>query len=234
MEYKFLATMQAAMVEYVDMLESLRRGAEVVYDSPDAMLLVDSGTYMLAAVDKESALVALERFPAGARNIVVRQEELLPYLAERWNMTEYSKCVQVWYAAPTPPIVGGRFRISRPVEADWEAVLATYHLIPPEQLRLHFDSPDFFCAYDGDELVGYAGLHTEGALGMLYVFPAHRRQGVAEELTAYLVARQMSLGRYAYAHIFVDNAASLALQRKVNMSFANNSIWWVWNKASRA
>lgn len=234
-DYLFLPTMRANIAHYVDMLESLRRGAQVVYDGVGAMLLREhSDTYILGAIDMEEGRRALDMLPPRARMLVLRDDALRRYAAEAKGFVNNSYCAQVYYAGPQPMPSWGVLDIHHPSEADWDDVRASYDLIEEEALRSHFLSDDFFCGYCEGKLAAFAGLHSEGAMGMLYVFPSFRRRGFAEEMSAFMVNRQRALGRYAYAHIFWDNEASLALQRKTGMTFADCSIWWMWQNNPNA
>lgn len=229
MEYLFEKAMHKNIARYADMLECLRRGAPVAYDSEEAMLIAEeNGNCILGAETEEEGKKALAFLPKTAHELVVRDVVLRDYAITDLGFTGSSECVQVVYTQRTPRPQGAKLDIRHPAPEDWAVVKDAYDLIPTEMFYEHFASDDFFCGYYEGVLAGFAGLHTEGALGMLYVFPAFRRMGFAEELSDFMVNRQLSLGRYAYAHVFVDNEASIALQRKTNMTFADRHIFWIW------
>lgn len=230
MQYLFEKTMLREVAEYADMLECLRRGTDVLYDRADAMLIREkSGTCILGATTTEAGIRALTALPAERRNLVVRDGRINDYTIRELGFTHSLECVQVYYAgAPKPAPV--KLVVQHPAEADWDQVRNAYHLIDEEPLREHFLSPDFFCGYYEGHLAAFAGLHSEGALGMLYVFPQYRRMGFAEEMSNYMIDHQLALGRYVYAHIIADNEASLALQRKTGMTFARRHVYWLWEE----
>lgn len=223
----FEKVMLGQVPQYVDMLESLRRGATVLYDGPGAMLLSEaSHNYMLAATDPEEGKHALACLPDDARFLVAHEWAMHDYITEVLGHRNSYRCVQAHFDRP---IVCNHhlLTICHPTPADWDTVRSNYHLVDEEELYDNFVSDDFFAAYHEGHLVGFAGLHAEGAMGMLYVLPEYRHRGFAEEITAFLVTRQHSLGRYAYAHIFADNEASINLQRKLGVTLAPNPIWWI-------
>ena len=227
---RFLPTMLSSVPDHVDLLESLRLGARVIYDSPTAILIDQDEVYMMAATDDDSALEALAHLPDKVDLVVVHNEVALDYLARRYGLEHGGRCVQVMYDRPEPMPSAGRLVIAHPRPEDWDAVRTHYDLVTEEQLYDHFCSEDFFCGYYEGRLAGFAGLHSEGAMGMLFVFPEFRRMGFGEELVAHTVNRQRSLGRYAYAHVFAENEASLALQRKMGMTFSRGNVWWLWRE----
>lgn len=101
-------------------------------------------------------------------------------------------------------------------------------------VREHYSHPEFFplaeierrCEAgtvlggfdEAGELVGYIGTHAEGSMGMLEVFEGHRRRGYAVELEGAKANEHLSHGWTPWAQIFVDNQASIELQRKLGLT----------------
>ena len=69
------------------------------------------------------------------------------------------------------------------------------------------------------QLAGFAGVHQEGALGMLEVVPAFRRRGLAEALEAAVIGRVLEEGGFPYCHVRLGNTASESLQKKLGLVF---------------
>lgn len=221
---------------HADMLEAMRRGAaEVVYDSENALLLKDRSweLHMLSAFDEGEGRRLLDRLAAGDAgnadrgDLVARGRGIAEY-AETLGYEHTQPLVQVLYEKSEVPQAGSALTIRTPDECDFEKVAATYHIVDREQLLENFRSGEFFGGYRDGEMVGYIGLHPEGSMGMLHVFEAYRKQGYARELFAFLLRRQLRLGRLAYGQVFADNAASLALQRSFGMTFASSPVFWMW------
>ena len=77
-------------------------------------------------------------------------------------------------------------------------------------------------------LAGFAGIHQEGAMGMLEVLPQFRRRGLAEVLEAALIDQQLRRGRFPYCHVRHGNTASEALQQKLGLTFdENRTLYWL-------
>jgi len=219
---------------HADMLEALRRGsAEVLSDSAGALLLRDKSWPLcfLAAADPDEGARLLRALGPG--DVVVRGEALVRF-AETLGYEHTGPLVQVVYDRPAAPETRRTLVIRPPDEADFEAVAQTYHIVDRAQLLENFRSGEFFGGYRDGAFVGYIGLHPEGSMGMLHVFDEYRRQGFAMELYAFLIARQLRLGRIPYGQVFQDNAASLALQRRFGLTFAGSPLYWMWNQRRRA
>jgi len=220
---------------HADMLEALRRGsAEILSDSDGALLLKDRSweLYLLAAADPDEGkrLLASLGGPggdSGPGDVVVRGEALAQY-AETLGYRHTQPLVQVAYEQEAAPDVPRTLVIRHPDDADFEAVARTYHIVDREQLWENFHSGDFFGGYRDGAFVGYIGTHPEGSMGMLHVFAEYRRRGYAKELYAFQIGRQLRLGRIPYGQVFLDNAASLALQRRFGLTFARGPLYWMW------
>ncbi len=199
----------------------------VLYDSETALLVKDNRApvYMLAAENTEEGKRLVDGIPGDVFHLVVRGEELAEYCKEK-GLFVSEPCTQVVYEKKQLLDESGELEIRHPDKEDFPAVSATYTLIGEEGLRETFEGEDFFGGYIDGKLVCYGGLHEEGALGLLHVFEEYRGKGYAKQLAAFLINRQVKLGRIPYGQVFVSNTASLRLQRKLGMTFSEGTICW--------
>ena len=120
--------------------------------------------------------------------------------------------------AGTPPSACRHLAIHPLDEGHLEAVAACYHLIPREDIVDHLRRGWIWGGFDEEGgLVGFIGEHDEASMGMLEVFPEHRRRGYAQALEAALIERFRAVGRTPYCHVALGNEASRALQRKLGL-----------------
>lgn len=82
-------------------------------------------------------------------------------------------------------------------------------------------------AYFGDVCAGFIGVHGEGSMGLLEVFPEYRRMGIASALEGAMANRMLEKGFLPYGHVVVGNGASLALQKKLGFTFAEKTVRWL-------
>jgi tRNA (guanine37-N1)-methyltransferase len=74
------------------------------------------------------------------------------------------------------------------------------------------------------DLVGFIGLHADGAMGMLEILPKYRRRGYASELLATLADTLLARGWLPWGQIFCDNEASFALNEKLGMTVGTDRL----------
>lgn len=214
---------------YADMRAAMNEGrAEIVYDSETALLLWETvcDVHFLAvqsAQDAEKLLRDLrEKDP-----VVVLHGKALFDIAEKLGYEVDPPCCQAMYTGSPLP-VGGELTLRHPDEADFETVDANYHLINGAELHKDFAKPEFLGGYLDGKLVGFAGLHSEGSMGLLTVLPEYRRRGFAQQIYSTLVNNQLQKGRIPYAQIYTDNENSLNLQKKLGFALSSDVIAWSW------
>ena len=218
---------------YMDMLEPLRRGtAELLYAEEDGVLLCESGgIHMMSAAGPAAA----ERCFALLSRCAMLVGHELWYKAEavrRFGLHEEQICYQAAWLAPEPPAAapfGGELRLLGEEMAQW--------------VYDHYSHPFGGVAYMQGALrrgmlgafvdgacAGFAGFHEEGSIGMLEVLPAYRRRGVGEALLRGAVRLALERGQYAFGQVLIDNAPSLALQKKVGMTVAREPLYWLFRR----
>ncbi len=217
-------------VLYADMKAYLLSGEwEIEYDSPAALWIrwKRGWLHALAAFDPAEARRLLGKIPPEDA-VVLRGCSGLRELAAELGFDGCHPCVQVAYEEKTLLPVHTELSIRHPDERDFPAFAESYEMGGADEKREDFTSPDFLGAYLGDEFVGYIGVHGEGSMGMLYVFPSYRRRGYAEALCGTLINNQLRKGRLPFAQILADNTKSLRLQRKMGARFSDGLLYWMW------
>lgn len=222
--------MHADRALHADLLESLRRGsAETLYDSPHTVLLRErsSGVLLFAGEHLEEGARVLSGLSAD-ETLIVRGDRFMEFARDKLGLSQIVPCWQVLYEKGEPLPLCGSLLLRHPSEQDFARVRETYSTESDDALRADFDRDDFLGGYVGGQFVGYIGTHSEGAMGLLEIFPEFRRCGYAQEIYSALINRQLRAGRLPYAQVVEGNEASLALQRKLGFTFSRQRIFWMW------
>ena len=217
---------------YADLESYLRSGEwRIEYDSPTALWLTwDRGwLHAVAASDPEEARRLLARIPP-ADAVVLRGCNGLREVASECGFNGCNPCRQAVYEKTVPVPVCTDLTIRHPDAGDFPKVAGSYHMVTEEELKADFEGPDFLGGYLDGTLAGYIGIHSEGSMGMLYVFPPFRRHGYAEALYGTLINSQLGKGRLPFAQIIADNGASLQLQRKLGLRVSDGLLYWMWRE----
>lgn len=222
--------------EHIDIIEPLRHGeAEVILSEPDGVLARHECGSWFASARTEALAEEIIDYIDTDEVLCTHGEVGLAMFMERLERPEVQHCYQVVLEHPVAVIgskstgmpSSGEFVFSPLDESHLELVIPYYHTAPPDYVLQRLQSGVMLGAWSGDRLAGFIGRHVEGAMGLLEVVPEFRRRGLATALEGELCRRLQEQGRVPYAHVFTDNEASLALQRKLGLSFATIQTHWL-------
>lgn len=214
----------------IHIMESLRRGlGEILYAAEGTLLVYDSEARvgMALADNREAGIKLLEAVPAEAEYVVTTQETLVQLLEES-DFCVFFKCSQYLY--PQRETLPVRYReIRRLVGAEMteEQLTFLYQHYAGDEIGERLNAGALYGAFEGERLVGFAGLHAEGSVGLLYVDEMYRRRGIAESLEAYVVNHLLEKGLIPYVQVEEGNEASERLQERLGFYPAGKKVWWM-------
>lgn len=220
-------------VLHANPLEVLRRGSdEALFFTGRGVALLDgaSGAWMLAA-EPGAAGALMDRMPGGCDTLVGHDLAYLEAAAERWGLAGRQICRSAAYLgrAPLPPLpFPGRLRRLGPEWAGWLDAHYSHSFGGTAYMEGAVRRGMLGAFLEGeDRPAGFVGFHEEGSIGMLEVLPHRRRMGLGEALLRAAVNLALSRGSLPFGQVFVDNAPSLALQKKVGMALSRTEMFWL-------
>lgn len=209
------------------LLQVLRRGtAELARADDRGILLRDtiSGIWMAGGLTGD--VDWLRAFSAELLMAVCGAAEA-DAVKEALGAVWMEPCDQYLFLGERPP-EQGTLRIAEVTPAELEVVASRYEMLSRADLERVAAHHTLFAGHDGSgELVGFAGSHLEGAMGILEVMPAYRRKGYAAELERYVIRYFMKNGLIPFGQVTAENTASAALQRKLGMTKAPLRAYWM-------
>lgn len=242
---------------HIDMTELIARGqAELLYEDEDAICLRDivSGFYFLTAEDKERGREMLEQIAKrnGRGEIpalicaVMHQDFLAEWAAELLGLENTLACYQAVYTRKEKLPVNGLYRLCRnngryeeknagdkpvirrmPPETV-EFVAAHYAMVnDTEYIRERLEKGAVFGAYLGDEIVGFAGIHQEGSIGMLTVLPEYQGRNYGKALETYMINYLLEQGVTPFGQIAISNEKSQKLQQSLGLYFSKTPVYFL-------
>ena len=213
---------------YGYLLDFYQRGARVCWMDEAGLVLRDDRYRISYTGGQVPADLAELNGPGLVLTDSGALKERLSAVHPDWMVMDFS---QAYYLQKEPPRVQARPGVSvRPLTLeDMDFVLENYHNpgAYESHIRQRIAEGMLGGLVDG-ELAGFAGIHQEGALGMLEVLPQFRRRGLGEVLEAARIAQRLERGRFPYCHVRRGNTASEALQRKLGLTFdENRTLYWL-------
>lgn len=212
--------------------EPLRLGkAEIIRENEHGILTYCpcAKFYCLSANDAETARTLLAHAREEIQFIMLLNADFAPLITSL--KLKYSmKCHQAAYLKANPPLLDSRLHIEIPDDRAFARILEVYHMDTPEELRRRRETGELFFARDENGCdAGFVGLHPEGCFGLLEVFPEHRGKGYGTALESFIIRFCMESGRIPYCQVEESNAASMALQKKLGLEIATETMLMAWN-----
>ena len=211
------------------LLQVLRRGTgELLRAEPAGVLLRDSvsGIYLLGGIHGAEAQSWVSRRLDNLLMIVGNEVPAAKVRAD-WNAEWIVECDQYVYEG-TCPAAPAKLRIAEAEPAEMELIAANYDILSRTELDQVAAHRTLFAGHDAaGSLVGFAGAHLEGSMGLLKILPAYRRNGYAAELERFVIRRFMENRLIPFGQVETNNAASAALQRKLGLTKAPQRAYWI-------
>jgi GNAT superfamily N-acetyltransferase len=224
---KYLA---ADPLHYIPISESLRRGmAEIVQVTEDSLLTFNrEGRSFYLSVRSLQALQSMLSLLSLDCWVLLHELAYRPNLEAIGFKCFHAPAFTAAYLKPDielPQVDGLEIR---PLTEEYlPLVLEHYRLIPDAAYIRERIAYGMLGAFYRSEPAGFVGVHDEGSMGMLEVFPGFRRLGIGSALGAYMIKNELQRGHIPYDEYFAGNLASRNLQEKLGFSFSDQPVIWM-------
>ena len=150
-------------------------------------------------------------------------------------MWQETPCYQAAWLAEEPPELPPFDGKLRPLGLEWAPFIFAHYGKSDIGGLPHIEEAvrqGMLGAFVDGELAGFVGFHPEGSIGLLEVLPPYRRRGLGEVLLLGAVRLALERGQYAFGQVLVDNAPSLALQKKAGLTVSEDTLYWLFRPES--
>lgn len=215
----------------VSIIEVLKRGqAHVVRQSENGVLVLldEEPIYMLSA-DGTAAASELLADIDDIEMIVVHGEKLFEFIRKKYpKLDETMPYFQAAYLKSEPPVLKGTSDIRLLDEEHFGVVREHYKKIDDDEyIKMLIEHKRMYGIFEAGKPVGFIGMHEEGSIGLLEIFPQHRRRGLGEELEKFMIINNIQRGYVPFAQIEIDNRISIEMQRKLGMDISEEMLLWL-------
>jgi len=215
---------------HMGMIVPIKRGtAQIIYATQDGVCLLEtvSGAYMMSVTSQETGRALLAQLPSEGI-FSFHQSFMLDDFKEKMRYSNLLENYQAVYLSDEPLSVSCEIVIEPLTMSHFNVITDAYDVdVGADYLKKRMLAKELFVGFVGSELVGFIGIHAEGSIGMLKVFDQHLGNGYGTALTAYAVNYQLAQGITPFEQVGVDNAASLAIARKLGFSISTNKVYWL-------
>jgi GNAT superfamily N-acetyltransferase len=185
----------------------------------------------MSCADMDAARLLCGLFPPGGDFLIAAHEDVyLPLLRERFGLDFFlgGASFQAAYLDSEPcPIPESPLTVRQLTVDDLPQVAANYKQEGEDYLRSRLEHGQLSGGFLDGAMIGFAGRHAEGSIGLLEIFPPYRRRGFATVLERYMINQELALGHIPFGQVLTDNAPSLALQRSLGMTLSEGTLYWL-------
>lgn len=228
MKEKALEYLNKNYVENINIIEPLMRDRlEILKVSRKGVLAYgkEENIYYISTDSKEEAIIMLEGI-GEAELFNVNRQAPLEYIMQKYEFNKYQECYQCAYLRKEKIVIDSDLEIKFASHENLDLIASIYHREDKEDIKKIIARKELVIGYENDKIVGFAGIHTEGSIGLLEVLPEFRGKGYGRALESYVINILLEKGRVPYGHVISDNHISFEMQKRLGLTFAEGFMYW--------
>ena len=223
-------------IEDIDLIEPYRlQTVDILYEEEDGLIMIErkSQAVMISMNDIEKFKRLYQQFHLDSYDLYnVKQKEIVEILKNQYHKKDDFACIQAVYQ-PLEPL-----ELHMPQDVCIKLLTSDYidevyqiyhHMSDYEYIADRINQKALWGLFQNDKLAGFIGMHKEGSMGMLEVKESYRRQGYGYLLEGYLINELLKQKKVPFCQVIKGNQASLALQKRLNMTLSSRYSYWVFS-----
>lgn len=216
----------------LDLLQLLRHeDGYILYEGDEGGIVREghAGTVISDILDADRLCEILKQLALPDFNIIeVKSEECAQKLREVFGFNGCNPCSQWYYPNKIPPQLPDCD--IRPLTQEYAQLAGKHYYEEYDYVRSRIEAERMWGLFADRKPAGFIGMHSEGAMGLLEVFPEYRHKGYGYALEAFLITLHLQRGWTPYCHVIDGNEASIRLQKKLGMECASLPAIWIWKE----
>ncbi|WP_281521521.1 GNAT family N-acetyltransferase [Dubosiella newyorkensis] len=203
----------------------------ILSEDKNGMFLKDGcGVYMLYQPDPIQCERWLKNLdPHAIEIMMILGNETKETVDKVFGFQNVSKCESFYWPFESIDPLASNLNFHQATMEDLPWIQAHYELLDQEEIKEYLQQKLIWIATKNQKKIGFAGQHSEGSMGLLYVLEPFRHQGYAQELERFMIKRMLEQDLIPYADVFDNNKASIHLQQKIGMKRMEKPVFWVEN-----
>jgi 8-oxo-dGTP diphosphatase len=189
----------------------------------------DREWFYFASSDEEEFLSLIQFITPGSYNFTATEKWMVPILLKHFSSTIELTVVKL-YLPPEIILPEIRNSVYKLTEAEACSIIEKSEykeFLSIEYIKDRIRRGVSAGIYNGDELIGWAITHDDGAIGFLHVDEKYRSKGLGSDLTIYMSEKVRLADRIPFVHIEKTNLTSLSIAKKLGFVEAGEVSWLV-------
>ncbi|MGN0143883.1 MAG: GNAT family N-acetyltransferase [Clostridium sp.] len=214
---------------YMGIIEPIRKNtADILYAGEDGVLIKEknSGAYMIAVDNLLKGQKLLENLDS-VNLIVAHDKAVADYIQNKFKLNDRLECVQAVYLKNVCDYKNNKLQVKKLGAEHIDILTEHYDILSEDEIKELLKRGNIFGGYKEETMVGFVGMHLEGSLGLLNVFPEYRKSGYGTVLESFMINYMLNKGDIPFAQIETDNKKSLLLQKKLGFDISKDKLYWM-------
>ncbi len=197
----------------------------VLYDQLDGFMILTKNNFCLIGAENEQAFHKIfSSIPSNVRLIAVHGDKYHHLVEKYFPYQRIQNCTQYVYTGEKLPL-NTSLEIKPLTIENLDFCAQNYH-DNREYLSVLIDKKLLYGAFVDGKQVAFIGRHENLTIGLLFVHPDYRRQGIGEVLETFIINLVVSENMYPVGHVVDGNDASHKLQQKFNFTPTDEKVIW--------
>ena len=225
---------KAMNLNNVDIHELIKRDlGKIIYKSKNGIVAVtnEKDLVLTSLKDYNEFNAVIKKYNLSPDTITAKEDTLYKEILNNYNVFRSLPCSQWVYTKLTPPKYD-KCDV-RALDIQYlDVILEHYKLVSNKEYIVdRLNNKMIFGIFENNKIAGFIGVHGEGSIGMLEIFPEYRRKGYGYILEAYVIEQLLDKGYVPYCHVVEGNDASYKLQEKLGFKKSSKPNIWINIKA---
>lgn len=216
---------------YAGLMQVINRGTAKILEADDHGVFLrdtESGAFMLAVDSFENGICWLKQHETlNYTLLVLFRKDLFDFARKRYKLSGMLDCFQAVYMSSEPPVINGQLQIETAADHDLRIIAEHYKMLNEQELKHIIQQGNLFVGYHNGEIIGFIGIHFEGSMGLLEIFPQYRGNGYGTELEGFLISHMLEEGLIPFCQVETTNEKSLKLQKKLGLTISTEHMYWL-------
>ncbi|MDY5931675.1 MAG: GNAT family N-acetyltransferase [Candidatus Ornithospirochaeta sp.] len=213
---------------HLDIVSILKNGeGEILYNGCNGIIVRHFTGTVFALPFTEDYEVLIGLFPSDEWLYCIHSVKMARYFAESRKMKFDG--VSILYSYHGGKLDTGPYEYRTLDDSYFGFVKSHYsNFSSDEALQYDIEKGNLFGIFDHGIIMGFAGFHPEGSMGLLEVLPEFRGKGIGTYLESYVINRALENGKIPFCNVYTHNSNSIRLQNRIGMIRGRRNSAWVY------
>lgn len=210
----------------VDLIYAYFHGAKVICFNESLIVMYFNDTYFIKGNNQQIAVYLDEL--TDCKSLVIHNSIFDSLIKDKFKLNKVISAYQYSYLKDNITQINNPKVKIKSIDIRYlDFIIANYKApVTKEYLINRLKANVFIGAFIEDEIVGFAGIHSEGTIGFVKVIEQYRRMKIGTMLETTLIANLLEHNEIVYLQVECNNFESMKFHEKLGFKKSNEIVCW--------